>query len=587
MLTRPLPIVALCSFLAQSAWAQTSSELELTSSFSITEIGIDDCADDIDGQLNLSGNFTNSSSYSNYELRLTFDIGQEPCSRDTLNSCPKYSGSVTAGCGCLKSGSTSSISYTGNLSDILENLGQICDSSNGSSEIRFYLEYYNESDSSNTVELRSTAQEIHFDFSRPDAPSSAPRLSPGEEAITVRFDSISGSDIAKYEVCYKESSSNSTEDAGTADSDITEEKDATTETQKRFKAASDSNESLRGDFSHCSSVSTGESSHRIEGLSNDTTYEVVYAAIDNAGNRGPNSPSASAAPAEVDDFAEVYSKSGGREEGGCSSLPGLSPRTPLWLIAALVMVGLARCRLRRKSLAGLNLLVLFALLPATAHAYRFGTETPRSTSVELRLTSFQPGIDKEFSIPEGQSGPYERIFGNDGDWLFSVAVSEHFFQAFGTASLGGSIGFWSAEGSGISASADDVSDKTSFHIFPMALEVSYRLDEWQAYIPLVPVARLGLDYYFWYINDGNSETARFANGNKAMGGTWGWHYTLGIHILLDFFAEGMAGDFDNDAGVNNSYFTIEFQSSHVDDFGSSKSFRLGDNMWVFGLGLDM
>tara|TARA_B100001093_G_scaffold354265_1_gene338748 strand:- start:198 stop:488 length:291 start_codon:yes stop_codon:yes gene_type:complete len=96
-----------------------------------------------------------------------------------------------------------------------------------------------------------------------------------------------------------------------------------------------------------------------------------------------------------------------------------------------------------------------------------------------------------------------------------------------------------------------------------------------------------LSYSYWRIYDGSDSVAEFAPGQKATGGTLGWHAAVGIHLLLDALDPEAAIDFERDAGLMNTYFTIEYQYSRVDDFGSAESFRLGDEVLMFGLALDI
>ena len=67
----------------------------------------------------------------------------------------------------------------------------------------------------------------------------------------------------------------------------------------------------------------------------------------------------------------------------------------------------------------------------------------------------------------------------------------------------------------------------------------------------------------------------------------GWHAAVGIHVLLDYLARDMAYDFERDAGVENTYLTLEYRFAQVDDFGSASSFRLGDDTFFIGLALEL
>ncbi len=215
------------------------------------------------------------------------------------------------------------------------------------------------------------------------------------------------------------------------------------------------------------------------------------------------------------------------------------------------------------------------------------SETSRDTIIELKIGSYKPEIDSEFGALNGNTAPYASIFGDSEERLIVLGLHRHLFNKFGTATVGMTFGFWSVEGQGLDLAGNITADSTELRLFPFGLELGYVFDRFQDTIPLVPSFRLGLDYYVWDIRDGNEDTAYFEEGKEAFGGTWGYHYTLGVRLLLDFLAPQMAGDFDRDAGVNNSYLTFEYQLSTVDDFGSADSFRLGDDAFMIGLAIDL
>src|SRR5207244_7924582 len=51
--------------------------------------------------------------------------------------------------------------------------------------------------------------------------------------------------------------------------------------------------------------------------------------------------------------------------------------------------------------------------------------------------------------------------------------------------------------------------------------------------PLVPYARLGFDYAYWQITDGNGEIANDGNGGHGRGATPGWHGAVGLALVID------------------------------------------------------
>lgn len=236
----------------------------------------------------------------------------------------------------------------------------------------------------------------------------------------------------------------------------------------------------------------------------------------------------------------------------------------------------------------------FALVPG-ALALLVAASTPalaelppqetRSAGVQITLSPYRPNIDDQFTT---KPGPFQQIFGTDSSMMVEVGWEGLLVRDAGALSIGLSAGYWSVEGSAVleSGGDDEAGDKTRFQMLPLAVRLSYRFDLFAERFPLAPVARVGFNYNLWRILDGEGELAQFSPGNDAYGGTYGWHAAAGVHLLLDFFAPGMALDFERDAGVYNSYIIAEYRYSQIDEFGSATSFRLGDEGFVFGLALE-
>ena len=104
-------------------------------------------------------------------------------------------------------------------------------------------------------------------------------------------------------------------------------------------------------------------------------------------------------------------------------------------------------------------------------------------------------------------------------------------------------------------------------LIPFALSAVYRFD--LAYertgIPIVPYGKLGLDYVFWTVQNGNSEVPEDASGGRGAGGTLGWHAAVGLSLVLDFFDQNGANQFDEEMGVNHTHLFFEY--GHIDVSG--------------------
>jgi len=230
------------------------------------------------------------------------------------------------------------------------------------------------------------------------------------------------------------------------------------------------------------------------------------------------------------------------------------------------------------------------LLPLTASAQFFSDlqDSPRTQSFELKFGAYTPDIDSETGVTA-----YDDIFGEESMFLTRIEYDYQFWQGFGSLAIGGEFGYGKVSGKGREVATDSKSnDETTFNMLPMSIGLIYHLDvlalRWD--IPLVPFVKVGIDYNVWWITDGVDDTATFEDEDgetfEGEGDTWGYHASIGLKLLLDIFAPTMAQTFDNEVGVNNSYLFAEYVYSDISDFGSDKSFQLGDSTFLFGLAFE-
>jgi hypothetical protein len=131
-------------------------------------------------------------------------------------------------------------------------------------------------------------------------------------------------------------------------------------------------------------------------------------------------------------------------------------------------------------------------------------------------------------------------------------------------------------------------DKTQLSLFPTAIMLVYRADQlWNRLrIPLVPYAKLGLNYTFWSIYNGNDQVARGETQGltgRGRGGTRGWQAAAGLSLALDFIDPGSARELDSETGVNSTYIFAEWARYAVSGLGQSGRLNVGDSSWVAGL----
>ena len=217
--------------------------------------------------------------------------------------------------------------------------------------------------------------------------------------------------------------------------------------------------------------------------------------------------------------------------------------------------------------------------------------SPQDFAFELKFGPYKPDIDSEFpqTGPNARS-PYRDFFG-DGDHLFTqLELDWQILHRFGSLGIGFGVGYFQVSGPAPVGTGTGLlsADQSTLKIIPFQVSAVYRfdylLDRWE--IPLVPYGKLGLDYDYWQITDGNDEIATDGRGGTGRGGTAGWHASVGLALVIDFFDPEAARDFDADLGVNHTALTFELSHSDVSGLGQPDRLHLGDTNWSLGLLLE-
>jgi hypothetical protein len=213
-------------------------------------------------------------------------------------------------------------------------------------------------------------------------------------------------------------------------------------------------------------------------------------------------------------------------------------------------------------------------------------KTPQRFAYELTFGPYKPDIDGEF---HGARTPYADYFGSGQHLLIRTELDYQFLHRFGSLAAGFGLGYFSVTGTAPVASGTGAlsGDQSNLKVVPLSLSAVYRFDVLleQRKIPLVPFAKLGLDWAYWQNTDGNGNIAA-SGGGHARGGTWGWHAGGGVALMLDFIDPDAARDFDNDLGVNHTGLTFEYYHSDISGLGQSGQLHVGDDNWTLGLVLE-
>ncbi|MEM7160324.1 MAG: MXAN_2562 family outer membrane beta-barrel protein [Myxococcota bacterium] len=231
------------------------------------------------------------------------------------------------------------------------------------------------------------------------------------------------------------------------------------------------------------------------------------------------------------------------------------------------------------------------------------TGSPQNFALEVKLGPYLPDIDRAYSGPG--LGPYAAIFGETDSTGAAVdqpnavvmpvlGFDWQFFYLGGPLGIGAQMGFFRDKADALITVPTDESnvrsdaDETVFGVVPMALLLSYRFellaDRFR--VPLVPYAKGGLAYAFFWNTTGSGNLSRNSRSDVARGGVPGWQVNLGGMLRLDFIEPGTAKKLDRLTGINHTYLFGEYQISRIDNFGQGQVLNLGAATWFAGLAIE-
>ena len=241
----------------------------------------------------------------------------------------------------------------------------------------------------------------------------------------------------------------------------------------------------------------------------------------------------------------------------------------------------------RSMRVGLRVLALsvgvLAFSPRSAWAQAEAASPVRWT-LELKGAPYKARVDSEFSGAK----PFETIYGGSPVLLGMGELDYQFWRGVGSLAVGFSSGYALDNGTAIAGNGTKPGDTTRFNVVPLQLSAVYRFD-WLAHrfsIPFVAFAKAGVDYWVWWFRGASGEIPKAA-GTRGRGGNFGWHVGAGVQFLLDWIDPKSARAFDIEMGVNHSYVFFEYQYARIDNFGSSRALRIGDELFLVGLAFEM
>jgi hypothetical protein len=230
--------------------------------------------------------------------------------------------------------------------------------------------------------------------------------------------------------------------------------------------------------------------------------------------------------------------------------------------------------------------------------------TKQRFAFEFKLGPYLPEIDKNYG--GSGFGPYATIFGRTNDRgettkeplpgvMPAISFEYQFVYLGGPLGVGLQAAFYRDRANALYADQrpDDDSvrssaDKVTFGMVPLSVFIVYRFELAADFfrVPLVPYAKAGMSYAFWWMRNGAGEIARDVGGAPGRGGVVGWQLNPGLMLRMDFIEPGTAKKLDQATGINHTYLFGEFQLTRLRNFGVGNSIDLGDKTFFAGLALE-
>lgn len=216
-------------------------------------------------------------------------------------------------------------------------------------------------------------------------------------------------------------------------------------------------------------------------------------------------------------------------------------------------------------------------------------QSPQYFALELRFSPFTPDIDSDPALHG--TAPYATAFGTNARLLIAAELDWQAARIPHVGTIGPGVGIGYVSANRLAALAPPLTgisgETTTLEIFPVYAVGVLRVDVlWREVgIPLVPYAKLGVGAAYWRAS--NTLGTSHYQGESGLGSSAGTQLAFGLGLNLNVLDEYAARNFDESAGVNNTYFFTEWSRSDFNGLWFQQNvLRAGGTYWTFGLAFE-
>ncbi len=313
---------------------------------------------------------------------------------------------------------------------------------------------------------------------------------------------------------------------------------------------------------------TGSSPIKIQGLTNGKKYYFNVALNPNSGSTSQFAGVQDATPVQSFSFTEAYDGAGNPVSWNCSQ----SNVPPVGGLLVLMLLLVLSCQRKLASRTGFRVkpgmtVVAVILLSGSAFA------DLGQVNLGFLGSPYRPALDLS-TKPDGSqiTTPFYKCMYEDKlSPLMGLEVDVHLLDGFGSLQLGMGAQYTFVNGSALLSKdgCDRSTDSVRLHMLHLRPQLTYVLDPWVDYFPLVPYLRVGLvgvGYVFQY-QDGWDQENKGGPG-KNMGMVFGWSAAAGLMLSLKFLEPGAAARAVSNGVYDNIYLKAEAAYMPINNFYS-------------------